>query len=80
MKVTINDKDYYSDDFTPDQLQLFNQIQTQQQFILPFQHALESMQAVLQGYTAQLAASLEEPVEEEKPKPEPKRKPRAKKA
>ena len=66
MKVTVNDKDYYTDDFTGrTKMQLFNQIQTSQQLMaLPFQHALEVYASSCTRATLRnLAASLEAPVE-----------------
>ena len=83
MKITINDKEYYSDDFNEEQMALLNQITAHQQQMAPFEFALSCMQAVQQGFTTQLAASLEaeeEPEPEEKPKPKPKRKTTAKKS
>lgn len=79
MKININDKEYYSDDFNEEQLALLQQITAHAQQMAPFEFALSCMQAVQQGFTSQLAASLETE-EEPEPKPKPKRKAATKKA
>lgn len=80
MKVNINDKEYYSDDFNEEQLALLQQITSHTQQMAPFEFALGCMQAVQQGFSNQLAASLEPPTQDEEPKATRKRKPPAKKS
>lgn len=80
MKININDKEYYSDDFNEEQLALLQQITSHTQQMAPFEFALSCMQAVQQGFSSQLAASLEPPVQDEEPKTTRKRKPPAKKS
>jgi hypothetical protein len=74
MKININDKEYYSDDFNEEQLALLQQITSHAQQMAPFEFALSCMQAVQQGLSSQLAVSLEPKMDQgdtagEEPKP-----------